>query len=82
MRVFRDLDMVEQMGSGITRILQAYPKTIYRFTNNFIRITMPFAQGFMESQEQIVEKAVGKQNYVRNLISHLRERNEQVRFPE
>lgn len=39
-------------------------------------------KGFMESQEQIVEKAVGKQNYVRNLISHLRERNEQVRFPE
>lgn len=26
MRVFRDLDIVEQMGSGINRILQAYPK--------------------------------------------------------
>lgn len=50
MRVFRDLDLVEQMGSGIARILQNYPKTVYRFTNNFIRITMPYATGFMESQ--------------------------------
>ena len=50
MRIFRDLDMVEQMGSGITRILQAYPKSIYRFTNNFIRITMPYATGFIEEQ--------------------------------
>lgn len=50
MRVFRDLDMVEQMDSGIGRILQAYPKSIYRFTSNFIRITLPYAEGFVESQ--------------------------------
>lgn len=43
MRVFRDLDIVEQMGSGIKRILQAYPKSIYNFTTNFIRVVMPFA---------------------------------------
>ena len=34
MRIFRDLDMVEQMGSGITRILNAYPQSIYKFTAN------------------------------------------------
>ena len=43
MRVFRDLDIVEQMGSGIKRILQAYPESIYHFTTNFIRVVMPFA---------------------------------------
>lgn len=43
MRVFRDLDIVEQMGSGIKRILQAYPENIYHFTTNFIRVVMPFA---------------------------------------
>lgn len=43
MRVFRDLDIVEQMGSGIQRILKAYPKSIYHFTPNFIRVVMPFA---------------------------------------
>ncbi|MGQ4002596.1 putative DNA binding domain-containing protein [Francisellaceae bacterium CB299] len=48
MRIFRDLDMVEQMGSGITRILNAYPQSIYKFTANFIRITLPFTKGFVE----------------------------------
>ena len=43
MRVFRDLDVVEQMGSGIKRILQTYPKSVYHFTTNFIRVVMPFA---------------------------------------
>ena len=40
--------MVEQMGSGITRILNAYPQSIYKFTANFIRITLPFTKGFVE----------------------------------
>lgn len=43
MRVFRDLDIVEQMGSGINRILQAYPASIYHFSANFIRVVMPYA---------------------------------------
>jgi ATP-dependent DNA helicase RecG len=34
MRVFRDLDMVEQMGSGVPRILEHYPKSIYHFSRN------------------------------------------------
>ena len=50
MRVFKDLDMVEQMGSGVARILQAYPSSIYKITNNFIRVVMPYADGFVESQ--------------------------------
>ena len=43
MRVFRDLDIVEQMGSGINRILQTYPASIYHFSANFIRVVMPYA---------------------------------------
>ena len=42
MRVFRDVDMVESLGSGMKRILQAYPKRIYIFMDNFIRLTIPF----------------------------------------
>jgi ATP-dependent DNA helicase RecG len=29
MRVFRDLDMVEHMGSGVPRVLEYYPRSIY-----------------------------------------------------
>jgi len=46
MRVFRDLDMVEQLGSGIPRILAYYPKSTYHFSANFIRLVLPFEEGF------------------------------------
>ena len=38
MRVFRDLDLVEHMGSGIPRILRHYSKTVYQFSKNFISV--------------------------------------------
>lgn len=41
MRVFRDLDLVEHLGSGIPRILRAYGKDCSRFTENFLRMTFP-----------------------------------------
>lgn len=41
MRILKDIELVEQMGSGIPRILQAYGKDSFRFMDNFIRITFP-----------------------------------------
>lgn len=42
MKVFNDLDLVEQMGTGIIRILQSYDKDSFEFFPNFIRVTFPF----------------------------------------
>ena len=42
MRVFRDVDMVESLGSGMKRIMEVYPKKIFFFMDNFIRLTIPF----------------------------------------
>lgn len=60
MRVFRDLDMVEQLGSGVPRILEHYPRTIYRFTPNFIRLVLPFAEGFDQATGQASDQASGQ----------------------
>ncbi|MBD3777402.1 MAG: putative DNA binding domain-containing protein [Thiotrichales bacterium] len=49
MRVFRDLEMVEHLGSGVPRILQHYSKNSYVFLPNFTRIVLPYAEGFVES---------------------------------
>jgi predicted HTH transcriptional regulator len=35
MRVFRDLDLVEHLGSGVPRILRSYGKECFKFTENF-----------------------------------------------
>ena len=41
MRVFRDLDLVEHLGSGVPRILRSYGKDCFIFTENFLRMTFP-----------------------------------------
>ena len=44
MRIFRDLDLVEQLGSGMNRILRSYDKSIFRISEHFIRVAFPFAE--------------------------------------
>lgn len=41
MRIYKDLDLVEQLGSGIPRILEAYSKECFRFSDNFLRMIFP-----------------------------------------
>lgn len=41
MRVFKDLGFVEQLGSGIPRILDFYNKDCFKFSDNFLRMTFP-----------------------------------------
>ncbi len=42
MRVFKDLDFVEQLGSGMTRILSAYDKNVFSFTSHFMTVKFIF----------------------------------------
>ena len=41
MRVFKDLDLVEHLGSGVPRILTSYGRECFKFTENFLRMTFP-----------------------------------------
>jgi predicted HTH transcriptional regulator len=50
MRIFKDLELVEHLGSGIPRILEAYPKECFRFTENFLRMTFPNSWDLSEDE--------------------------------
>ena len=52
MRVYRDLELVEQLGSGMNRILKAYTKNIFRFSENFMEVCFKFEEGYRESLEK------------------------------
>jgi ATP-dependent DNA helicase RecG len=39
MRIFKDLDMVEQLGSGVPRILENYDTSCFVFSQHFLRMT-------------------------------------------
>ena len=41
MRIYKDLEMVEQLGSGIPRILEYYGKRCFKLSENFLRMSFP-----------------------------------------
>ena len=51
MRIYRDVELVESLGSGIPRILRAYGEECFKFTDNFIRITLPINANDSELEE-------------------------------
>jgi ATP-dependent DNA helicase RecG len=53
MRIFKDIELVEHLGSGIPRILEAYPKECFKFTENFLRMNFPNAWDLGEDEDII-----------------------------
>lgn len=51
MKVFRDLEYVEQMGTGIIRILHKYDKNCFEFFPNNIRVSFPFNKNKFKDKE-------------------------------
>ena len=41
MRVFKDVKLVEQLGSGVQRILKKYDRSIFKFSPNFLKVNFP-----------------------------------------
>lgn len=48
MRIFKDVDLVEQLGSGVPRILESYGKECFQFSANFLRMVFPAAEAFFK----------------------------------
>ena len=71
MKVFNDLDLVEQMGTGIIRILQNYDKKCFEFFPNFIRVTFPFNKNNFKKEKLINNKLNEIQNSIINLMYDL-----------
>ena len=64
MRVFKDVDLAEQLGSGMSRILHAYDRSIFDISDNFIKVVFPFAESLGEngsvngSVNDVIETAI------------------------
>ena len=61
MRVFKDVDLVEQLGSGMSRILHTYDQSIFDISDNFIRAIFPFTES-LDHDGTINGKINGKIN--------------------
>lgn len=70
MRIYRDVELVESLGSGIPRILQTYGQSIFSFTEMFTRITLPadpeVVQQLQEEDNYQEKKEDYQENYQEN----------------
>lgn len=57
MRVFKNVGLVEQLGSGMSRILKFYDKNIFNISDHFIKVIFPFT---MSDKKNII--AIGDNN--------------------
>ena len=53
MRIYKDLDLVEQLGAGIPRILESYSKECFCFSDNFLRMVFPAADDVYRETPQV-----------------------------
>lgn len=66
MRVLRDLEIVEHLGSGVPRILKAYGKEAFEIRASYVRIVFPYAKrdqagtksGLSRDQVRILRKCL------------------------
>ncbi len=59
MRVFKDVGLVEQLGSGMSRILKAYDEGIFEISEHFIKVIFPFSTG---KENVPIDKLSGDEN--------------------
>jgi ATP-dependent DNA helicase RecG len=71
MRVFKDVGLVEQLGSGMSRILRYYDKSIFEISEHFIKVIFPFF--ILDEEKNItIGDNNGDNNSVRELFNLLK----------
>ena len=60
MRIYRDLDLVEQLGSGMNRILSAYSNDIFKFSENFLEVCFHYEEAYLESLAEVTGQVTGQ----------------------
>lgn len=60
MRIYKDLKLVEHLGSGVPRILESYPKECFKFSANFLRMSFPSSFPVNELTEKGENESVKK----------------------
>ncbi|GHS92992.1 hypothetical protein AGMMS50276_02210 [Synergistales bacterium] len=50
------MELAEHIGSGMSRILKAYDRSIFELTPSFTIVTFPFEKAFILSNDKIIGK--------------------------
>ncbi len=64
MRVFKDMELVEYLGSGIPRILKEYSPEVFNITEHFIRVAFSFNQETSGKTPEMILEQIRKNRSV------------------
>ena len=56
-RVFKDVELIENIGSGVLRILDAYDKSCFKFMEHFFRVSFKYKENPFEYEVTAKEKS-------------------------
>ena len=73
MRIFKDVALVESLGSGMSKILEAYDQSVFTFLDTFLIVTFPFAEGFTlphGNDNSIINKDEIKAKILQCILKH------------
>lgn len=68
-KIFSDVDLIENVGSGVLRILQSYDKDCFEFMENYLRVSFKFKENPFEYDEETDKKTNIKTNKKTNIKS-------------
>ncbi len=71
MRVFKDVDLIENIGSGVLRILDAYDKSCFKFMDHFLRVSFKYKENPFEyetNNKQKNDKINDKEKQILSLL--------------
>ena len=56
-RVFKDVDLIENIGSGVLRILDSYDKSCFKFMEHFLRVSFKYKENPFEYDDTAKNKS-------------------------
>lgn len=76
MRVFRDMELVEHLGSGMRRILAAYDSSIVHISEHFFELRFPMDQSALELAAQVTPEVTesGAESWAESGAESLKQR--------
>ena len=78
-RVFKDVDLIENIGSGVLRILEAYDKSCFIFMDHFLRVSFRYKENPFEYDQKIdQENNQNNLNTIQNKILTLIKQNPKI----
>ena len=78
-RVFKDVDLIENIGSGVLRILDAYDKSCFKFMDHFLRVSFKYKENPFEYDQENSQESYQKQlNEIQDKIIALIKQNPSI----